>query len=102
MGTKEESEKNAREVGRTTQITEEVVDRVEKILKLMNISKTSSSPLPEEKQEDWNLRFMAQMQATSLIREGGGGVFGHLLIREYCLTGKLPKNCFEGFQTSCV
>lgn len=78
------------------QITKEVVDRVEKVLKLMNISKTSSSPLPEKKQVDWNLRFMAQMQATSLIREGNGGVFGHPLIREYCLTGKLPKKCFEG------
>ena len=77
-------------------IAEEIVDRVEKILKLMNISKISSSPLPEEKQKDWNLRFMTQMQATSLIREGDDGVFGHSLIREYCLSGKLPEKCFEG------
>ena len=79
-----------------SKITEEVVDRVEKILKLMNISNISSSPLPEEKQVDWNLRFMAQVQATALIRDGDGGVFGHPLNREYCLSGKLPEKCFKG------
>ena len=30
------------------------------------------------------------------VREGDGGVFSHRLIREYCLSGKLPKKCFEG------
>lgn len=79
-----------------SQITEEVVDRIEKVLKLMNISNISSSPLPEENQENWSIRFIAQVQATALIRKGDGGVFSHPLIQEYCLTGKLPEKCFEG------
>lgn len=76
-------------------ITEDVIDRVEQILKLTGITEISSSPLGDIKdQKNHNLRFLAYVQATVLIRHGNGGVFGHPLVREYCLTGKLPKECF--------
>lgn len=76
-------------------ITEEVVNRVEEILKITN-TKMSSSPKVEEDNISWCSRFMAYMQASCLIRgNSSGGIFGHPSIVDYCLTGKLPKECFE-------
>jgi len=76
------------------EITEEVIERIEKVLILTNHQKISSNPT-ELKQTDFALRFIARITAANMLTRSAGPIFDNPLIREYCFTGRLPKKCFE-------
>ena len=77
-------------------ITDEVIGRIVKVMKLAkDNTKISVHPIPEEERDGYADRFIARIIAANMITRGAGPTFDNPLIREYCFTGKIPKECDE-------
>ena len=77
-------------------ITEEVIDRIVKVMKMTKgNTKVSIHPIPGEEKEGYADRFIARIIAANMITRGAGPTFDNPLIREYCFTGRIPKECDE-------